>query len=139
MNRHGSALPGRARALIAQHVRSIEQLEVLLLLYGNPEQWWSAEGVADELGTSTHSTAGRLEDLASRSLLDVRTAETVLFRYKPVSAAVGEAVRDLARAYAERPAAVAALIYSGPMDEIRAFADAFRIRKAGGAKGGEGG
>jgi hypothetical protein len=122
-------LPAAVRAFIHDHVRSIEQLEVLLLLHKDVEQWWSAQGVAGELRTSLPSAAARLEDLACRNLLAVRTADQLFYRYLPISPALDLAVRETAQAYRERPAAVAALLYSTPLDEIRGFADAFRIRK----------
>jgi hypothetical protein len=39
------------------------------------------------------------------------------------------AVGDLAATYAERRVAVITLIASRPMDNVRAFSDAFRLRK----------
>ncbi|HUG55267.1 MAG TPA: hypothetical protein VMR21_16790 [Vicinamibacteria bacterium] len=124
-------LPAGVRTFITDHIRSIEQLEVLLLLQRDPEQWWSADGVAGELRTSRRSAEARLEEMASHNLLDVRTAEALLFRYHPVTAALDLAVKETAQAYAERRVAVTTFIYSTPTDDIRGFADAFRIRKGG--------
>jgi hypothetical protein len=106
-----TSLPASVREFITDHVRSIEQLEILLLLHKDIERWWSAEGVAEELRTSPRSAAARLEDLASRNLLDVRTADGLFYRYRPVSPVVDSAVRATAQAYRERPAAVGTLIY----------------------------
>jgi hypothetical protein len=75
------------------------------------------------------SAENRLEDLASRMLLDARVAESVVFRYKPVSPALEATVAELARLYSERPLEVATLIRARVTDHIRGFADAFRIRK----------
>ena len=80
-----------------RHVRSIEQLELLLLLHAQPERWWSAEAAAAELRTARAPTAARLEEMAARNLLDVRTAERLLFRYHPASPAVHEALLEIAR------------------------------------------
>jgi hypothetical protein len=124
-------LSATVRAFISAYIRSIEQLEVLLLLHRDPQRWWSAEGVAAELRTSRNSAEARLEEMASRNLLDARTAEAVLFRYRPLSAELDAGVRETAQAYAERRVAVTTFIYSAPGDDIRGFADAFRIRKGG--------
>jgi hypothetical protein len=121
------------RAFIRNHIRSLEQLEILLLLLKDGTRWWSAEAAAQELGTTPNSAAARLEEMASRNLLDVRISEQLFFRYAPASPALDAAVRDTARAYEEKPMAVTAAIYSQPADEIRAFADAFRIRKKEGS------
>jgi hypothetical protein len=121
------------RAFLRDHIRSLEHLEVLLLLMKDETRWWSAEAAAEELRTTAASAAARLEDMASRNLLDVRISEQLFFRYAPVSPALDAAVRDAARAYKEKPVAVTMAIYSQPMDEIRAFADAFRIRRGQGS------
>jgi hypothetical protein len=83
------------------------------------------------LATTSASAAARLEEMASRNLLDVRISEQLCFRYAPVSAALDAAVRETARAFKEKPAAVTTAIHSQPVDEIQAFADAFRIRQKG--------
>lgn len=127
----GDRLPAPVRGFIGEHIRSIEQLEVLLLLLRKPDQWWSAEAVAGELRTSRLSAETRLEEMASHNLLDVRTAESLLFRYHPATSALDVAVRETAQAYAERRVAVTTFIYSMPNDDLRGFADAFRIRKGG--------
>jgi len=121
------------RAFVRDHIRSLEQLEVLLLLLRDGTRWWSAEAAAEELGMTSASAAARLEEMASRNLLDVRISEQLFFRYAPVSPALDAAVRETARAYKEEPVAVTSAIYSQPVDEIRAFADAFRIRKKEGS------
>jgi hypothetical protein len=126
--------PG-VRAFVRDHIRSLEQLEILLLLLKDETRSWSAEAAARELRTTTASAAARLEEMASRNLLDVRIAEQIFYRYAPVSPALDAAAKETARAYKERPVAVTTAIYSQPEDEIRAFADAFRIRKKEGTDG----
>lgn len=121
------------RTFVRDHIRSPEQLEILLLLLKDDRHWWSAEAVSQELGTTSASAAARLEEMASRNLLDVRISEQLCFRYAPVSPALDVVVRETARAYKEKPVAVTTAIYSQPVDEIRAFADAFRIRKKEGS------
>lgn len=121
------------RAFLRDNIRSLEQLEILLLLLKDETRWWSAEAAAQELRTTAASAAARLEEMASRNLLDVRISEHLFFRYAPVSPALDAAVRETARAYKEKPVALTTAIYSQPVDEIRAFADAFRIRKKEGS------
>lgn len=124
-------IPEAVRALIAEHIQSIEALEILLLLFRNQGRWWSAESVADELHASSHSVGACLEDLSSRTLLDARVADTVLFRYNPVSETLDATVTALDRAYAETPVPLASLIYGRDTQRIRGFAEAFRIGKRG--------
>jgi hypothetical protein len=123
------SIPQEVRRLITDRIQTTEHLEVLILLFQSPGRWWSAESVAEELRISPPSAGNRLEDLASRMLLDARVAESLMFRYKPVSSALEGTVADLARLYSERPLEVTTLIGASVTDHIRGFADAFRIRK----------
>jgi hypothetical protein len=112
-----------------RQIRTTEHLEVLLLLFRNPERWWSAGSVVEELHISLLAAGNRLEELASGMLLDARVAESVMFRYKPVSASLEARVAGLARLYSELPVEIKTLIQARVPDHIRGFADAFRIRK----------
>lgn len=116
------------RQLIADSIDSVEQLEILLLLLQHPERTWTAESVARELRVSALSAGDRLEDLTHDALL-ARVKASQEYRYAPGSAALDEAARGLATAYSERRVTVINLIFSKPVDKIRTFADAFRLRK----------
>jgi hypothetical protein len=131
LNNH--RLTAEVRAFVRDHLRSLEQLELLLLLLEDETRWWSAEAAARELWTSAAAAAARLEEMSKRNLLGVRISDQLYFRYAPVSPTLDAAVRETARAYKEKPVAVAAAIHSQPVDEIRAFADAFRLRKEEGS------
>lgn len=130
---NGERISSGVRAFVRDNIRSLEQLEILFLLLKDDTRWWSAEAAAMELRTTSASAAARLEEMASRNLLDVRISEQLFFRYAPVSPVLDAAVRETARAYKEKPVAVTTAINSQPLDEIRAFADAFRIRKKEGS------
>lgn len=75
---------------------------------------------------------GQLVELAARGLLaqinDDSAAER-MFQYQPQTPELDRAVAGLSHEYAERRVSVISLIFSKPMDKIRSFADAFRIRK----------
>jgi hypothetical protein len=126
-------LTAGVRIFVRDHIRSIEQLDLLLLLLKDETRWWSAEAAARELRTSAAAAAARLEEMAKANLLGVRISDQIVFRYAPVSPTLDAAVRETARAYNEKPVAVAAAIYSQPVDEIQALADAFRLRKKEGS------
>ena len=128
----GGELPETVRCFIIDHVESVEQLEILLLLFRRPEEAWSAEGVARELRISELSAGERLEDL-NRDGLVARVHDGVAeaYRYSAQDAQLDESVRGLASAYAERRVTVINLIFSKPTDKIRTFANAFRFWKGG--------
>ena len=123
------ALPKEVAALVARDVHSPAQLETLLAVHFEPEEWWTAARLGRHLGLPEWMVRERLEDLASRGFLEVKTAEDVAFRYSPTSAETAAAVSSLARIYHERPAGVLSLIRASRPDPVRAFADAFRLRE----------
>jgi hypothetical protein len=114
-----------ARRLITEHIHSVEQLEVLLLLRAAPDKEWSAAEVARALVSQPDTAETRLADLARRRLLK-RKDDT--YRYAPV-AKTDKAVGDLATAYATRRTTVIGLIFSKPSDAVTSFSDAFRLRR----------
>jgi hypothetical protein len=85
--------------------------------------------VARELRIAPISAGERLEEFVRGGLLS-RTGGTPLeYRYAPASTKLDTAVDGLARAYTERRVSVINFIFSKPVDKIRTFADAFRLRK----------
>lgn len=117
---------------IADHIHSVEQLEVLLLLERTSAREWTAESVCAELRTSVASAALRLDDLTARGLLTRRDGPPPSYMYDPVSPELRGLVRALGATYAERRLAVINMIFSKPTEKfeaMRAFANAFRIRR----------
>jgi predicted transcriptional regulator len=121
-------VPEEAKRLLADHITSVEQLEILLLLRRRPEGVWTPQTVAQELRTSESSASKRLAALRARGLVAMDDGEGV-FRYRPANERLGRSVDSLADAYAERPYRVIELIFSKPIDDLRVYADAFRLRK----------
>src|SRR5688572_26691650 len=76
--------------LIQQHIHSVEQLEVLLLLRDRRDRAWTAAEVSRELRTISSSAAQRLSDLVRRGFLKEGPAES--HRYDPGSALLSDAV-----------------------------------------------
>ena len=122
-------IPDDVVEFLAQSIDSVEQLEVLLLLHQNPATEWTAESVARHLYREPTSVGRRLGVLRLLGLLQASDEEQPTFRYLPRSEAIDATVGRLADAYAERRVTVLGLLASKPMDHMRAFADAFRIRQ----------
>lgn len=122
-----AAVPGDVRAFLAQHVDSIEQLEILLLLHQHPDMEWTAEETAARLHGNRESAARRLARLCDDRLLTGRAHSAPSYRYDPASVEMRDAVTRLAETYRERRVAVITLIASRPMDNVRAFSEAFRL------------
>lgn len=122
----GGGIPDRVVRLVGEHIHSVEQLEVLLLLRREPEREWTASDVAVELATLPQSAADRLADLAHRGFL-VKAGES--YHYDGSDRGRDAAVAELEDVYARRRVSLIGLIFAKPSESIRTFADAFRIRK----------
>jgi predicted transcriptional regulator len=125
-----SGVPEHVRQFLLAHIRSIEQLEVLLLLRAAPEREWRAEEVNSELGSSVASISGRLALLASEGLLAARgEGGRRSYRYEP-TAASRATIDDLAAAYRERRLAVIEIVYERPDSDAASFSDAFKLTRS---------
>lgn len=123
-------LSSELRAFLHEYIKSVEQAEILLLLFRTSPREWNAVRVSRELRIDAVSAARRLSDLQLSGLLSARSEEDALHYW--YEGALDPLVRELAHEFAERPTAVGSAIYAPPTDDVRAFADAFRLR--GGSK-----
>lgn len=124
-----SALSDELRAFISEHIASVEQVEVLLLLYRSSPREWSAVAVGRELRIDPVSAARRLADFRERGLISVRAAdEALVYWYEGSSPSSDRRIAELEREFRERRTTLISLIFSTPSDDLRAFADAFRLR-----------
>lgn len=122
-------IPQEVQTFIADHIESVVQLEVLLLLHANTQRVFSAADIGRELRIDPAWAAEQLINLCSRGVLTCTNATDSLYRYGPRKPEMSQAVNGLARAYADRRVTIIGLIFSKPVDKIRSFADAFRLRK----------
>lgn len=108
------------------------QLEVLLLLAAAAEagKVWTAKDLAQQLRIDEAWVDGQLRAMGTRGLVRVTDGGPAAeFLYEPRTPELRDTVTELALAYADRRVTVIGLIFSKPVDKLRSFADAFRIRK----------
>lgn len=120
-------VPADLRTFISEHIGSIVQLELLLLLAAEPEKTWSADEAAKVLYVSSPAAFGLLEGMRARGLLEALPQER--FRFAPQKAEWGPLVASLGSFYKERRLTVIDLIYNSPVEKFQSFADAFRFRR----------
>jgi len=121
-------IPPNVRAFLNDHVESVVQLEVLLLLYAEPGRTFATSDVVSALRIEPGWAEAQLSNLVARGMLAAAGA-VGSYRYAPRTAEIEAAVAGLARAYADRRVTVIGLIYAKPAEPLRSFADAFRIRR----------
>jgi hypothetical protein len=122
-----SGIAEEVRRFLLQCIDSVEQLEVLLHLYRTREQSWSPDAIALALYSNPASIARRLAGLYSHGLLTLTSSSA--YRYQPKTAELEATVSQLAETYRQRRVAVISIIASKPMENVRAFSEAFRLRK----------
>jgi hypothetical protein len=120
-------IPGELRDFITYRIGSIAQLELLLLLRGEPEKLWNLEEAAKALYIGADMIGPLLAGLQTHGLIAIEANQT--FGYAPQNETLARLVHELAELYAVRRLTVVNLIYSGPVQKIQSFADAFKITK----------
>jgi hypothetical protein len=122
-------LSDEVKKFIIEQIDSLEQLEILLLLHRRQDKEWTAQEVSRELRLSQISVATRLADLQKQGLLIVREASDPLYQYAPQKPTIAPIVDSLVKLYPDYRFTVINLIFSKPLDKIKTFADAFKLKK----------
>lgn len=120
-----SEIPERLRLFIRRNINSVSLLDLLFLLKRDSERKWSPEEISVEMRTNPSYAAAQLRELVA---LKMSTYHDGTFSYSPPAADV-EFIEELERLYNARRSTVINFIYSQPIDSIRDFADAFKIKK----------
>ena len=122
-----NGLPDDVHLFIYHNIDSVEQLEVLLLARQSPGRSWTPDDMAREIYSHPSSIAQRFAGLLGHGLM--RESAPGWFQYAPRSRELDQTVSHVAEAYRERRVAVISLIASKPIENVKAFSDAFRIRR----------
>lgn len=120
--------PADIKQFIADHIDTVAQLELLLLLRSDPAKVWTPEAAGKALYSAADVTALQMADLQLKRLLAPGPSENT-YVYRPERPELASLVDRLAGLYRERRVAVITAVYTKPIDKIRSFADAFRLRK----------
>ncbi len=119
-------LPSGVQNFLAEHIQSVGDLEVLLLLKSNANRSWTAETIALQLRTNQQLAVRQLKTFESKGFLSSEGNE---YRYAPRSEGVDQQVSNLQKTYQERKISVINFIYSERLTQIRELAKAFIFRK----------
>lgn len=108
---------------------SADQIEIVVLLLGDPTRSWTASEVAEALKMVPESTAMRLFLLASAGLIVFEPSGVPRYRYA-AEGTTDRMLRELAAVYAaDRAAVLRAIEERETVDPVTSFADAFRLKK----------
>ena len=123
------ALSPAVKQLLSRYIRSVEQLEVLLLVQSQPNRAWTADAVYDVIRSSKSSIAERLATFTAHGFLVEENGSPTTFRYAPKDEALRAAVQEAATLYQTRRIRVIEAIFAPEADPVQSFADAFKLRK----------
>jgi hypothetical protein len=124
------SVPAELARFIEEHISSLEQLEVICLLRNTAPREWRADEVSRELGSSLMSIDSRLAHFATQRFIKVRHTERgPVYQHGPDSEEVASLIEAAAKLYKERRLAVIDLVYGRPENDLRAFSDAFKLKK----------
>ena len=124
-----SGFPEQLDRFIAQEIGSLEQLEVLLCVSGNPQKWWTIQDVYNVVKSSLPSITERLNEMVVRGFLKKEASTDARYQFAPNDENLRKLISELCNAYKEKSVKVVQAIYSKPPDAVQEFAKAFRVRK----------
>lgn len=110
---------------INAHIRSVGHLEVLFLLGDDPARSWTAEMVSGELRTNPTYALSQLKELTAAGLVSFMNG-----KYASTSdPQLLDLVYKLRSAYNIKRSTVINYIYDQPLEKIKSFAEAFKLKK----------
>lgn len=122
-------LSPEVHALLRSHIETVLQLELLLLLHRDPNQWWTAEAVHRAHPSTIDATRGYLHALCVARLVECRDEAEPLFRFAPARPQDAATVGVLAALFRTHYYSIVEAIYAPRRRDIHAFADAFKLNK----------
>lgn len=117
------------KKFVRDQIRSVFELEALLLLHSANTRSFTAAEIANELGFDPEVAQHHLAILVANGLLAQFDTNEINYRYEPVDQDVATMVDQLAVGYAKQRVPILSLILSERPDRIRLFAEAFRLIK----------
>ncbi len=124
------SIPEEVCQFVGKYIRTLDQLEVLLLVSALPDREWSVNEVYQIVLSSPAVVTERLESLVNAGMLS-RAKEPPVYRYQPKNEELARAVPALGAAYKSSRHRIVELIYapSRPDDPLTSFSEAFRFKR----------
>lgn len=124
-----SKIPEGVKTFTYRYITSLEQLEVLFFLHKNSNNEYNAETINQEIKTNNLSIENKLNDLLNKGFIILTDSQNKKYKYCPKTDILNLAVNEIFQFYKNNYHTLVSLIYSKPMDNIRSFADSFKLRK----------
>ena len=122
-------MPGDVRGFIQDCIPHVDAAELLLILTRDKGRAFSVTELTCELKHSDLSEAAVEKYLATFMECGLIAREHGTYRLAPVTPEYDDILTELGRLYNEQPVTLVRMIYAPKDDRLRAFADAFKIKK----------
>ncbi len=119
-------LPASIRLFLSRYIRSVEQLEILLLFVRSPGSVWSSKRVYDTILSTPHSVERWLEEMTRTGLLE-KAGEAAGYR-STGNEELFTQMTLLSDLYRMSPVRIIEAIYRRDTIAAQSFADAFKIK-----------
>jgi hypothetical protein len=122
--------PSRAEVdrFILTSIHSVPHLEALLLLWQNPSEQWTVDGVSKRLWIDHEATRSILNDLARNQFVNVIVGDMEQYTFR-TDLGNDWILRGVAEIYRQEMIRISTMIHAKPSSAVRAFARAFRFTK----------
>lgn len=122
------SIPPEVDQFVAKYIRSLDQLEVLLLLSALPDREWTASAVDSVVRSNPKVVEQWLEGFVSSGIM-ARSGDPPLYRYQPNRDELARTIAALGATYKMSRHKVVELIYARPQSPLKDLSDAFRFKK----------
>lgn len=124
------SFPENVKQFLDAYIESIDQLEILRILAEVPTRVWDIGDLATQLQLTSIIAQTQVKALYSRGLLPTDAeGKGPLIRYGPQNPALELALSQVLQLYRERPVTMIRMVYAQANERLKAFADAFKLRK----------
>jgi predicted transcriptional regulator len=120
---------------ISKYISSIEQLEILLLLFENPERYFGPSEISGRFRSNQDSVQARLRGLINNGfVIRGENEQKDRYRYSAPSDLLHQQVGALREAYAKKRSTIINFIYTGQTQLVKSspvhdLANAFKFGK----------
>jgi DNA-binding MarR family transcriptional regulator len=112
---------------IARHIQSVEKLELLLLFFREPTRTWHTSEIVQQIQSSAGPVSKKLDEMVASGF--VAREKDGKYRFVEKLPTTQTQVAALDQAYRQRRIKIIEAIFSKSTEELRAFSDAFKLRK----------
>jgi hypothetical protein len=125
-------IPEEVERFLDANIESIDQLEILRILGDQPDKEWDAAELARAVQAGPQALVAHLAALQSRGLVGgVASGSELHWRHGARTPELEGEVARLLQVYRERPVTLIKMVYAKAGAQLRALAEAFRVREGG--------